>query len=196
MGLSHSFWRFRISSIGLSLLVLAFASGCQVGAQTASQQILYQQSLIDFSGLKPLQSFGPLKISGAVPDHWEPLPLKDTALYTHQQWRSPTITTGIGVAYIHTPLPLPASAILWFAKREYTKREDDGQALGQWTDAQGREWFEAENNKYHVRGYVVTHGFDAWIVYCGYKRAHPPSPRDISLAARSAETMLPGITAK
>ncbi len=176
----------------IAVVLTLLLAGCQAGPGTMSRRAFYAQSLFDFRGLSNVRTLDSLNMTGAIPQGWDPLPVKKSALYSHQQWRNTSVTTGIGVAYIHTPLPLPASAILWFAKNEYTKREKDGKTLAQWTDAQGREWFEAENEKFHVRGYAVSHGFDSWIVYCGYKRAHPPTAWDMSLAARSMETMTPG----
>jgi hypothetical protein len=135
-----------------------------------------------------------LKASGSAPENWSPLPLLQTPLYAHEQWRSPTMTTGVGIAYIHLPLPIPAAAVLWFAQREYTAKQDDGRSLGRWTDSLGRQWFAAENKRFYVRGYVVTRGMEAWIVYCGYRRANAPRPYELSLAVRSMETMVPGGT--
>ena len=44
---------------------------------------------------------------------------------------------------------------------------------------------------YHVRGYIVSKGFEAWIIYCGYKTAQPPSATELGVAARSLETIVP-----
>ena len=54
-----------------------------------------------------------------------------------------------------------------------------------------RNWFEVENKKYHVRGYVTTHGLDAWIIYSGYRRSSTPDPLELSVALRSVETIAP-----
>jgi hypothetical protein len=54
-----------------------------------------------------------------------------------------------------------------------------------------RPWFEAENSNYHVRGSIVVKGFEAWIIYCGYKTAQPPSAAELGVAARSLETIVP-----
>ena len=83
--------------------------------------------------------------------------------------------------------------MVWFAKKEYAKgRPDaDGKVLSEWVDPLGRSWFEAQNEKYHIRGYVVVKGFDAWVVYFGYRTHYPPDVAEISLAARSAETAVP-----
>ncbi len=75
--------------------------------------------------------------------------------------------------------------------REYAKKSDDGHVIGQWTDALGREWFEAETHRYHLRGYVMTRGFDAWISYTGYRISEPYMPDEVEAAHRSLETMLP-----
>jgi hypothetical protein len=164
-----------------------------IGCQTARPEAMAsQRAFIDFTGLAPLMNISALKASGSVPDDWTPLPLLQTPLYAHEQWRSPTLTTGVGIACIHLPLPVPAAAVLWFAQREYTAKSDDGQSLGRWTDAQGRQWFAAQNKRFYVRGYVVTRGIDAWIVYCGYRRLNAPRPDELSLAVRSMETIVPG----
>ena len=66
-----------------------------------------------------------------------------------------------------------------------------GRLLAEWTDSVGREWIEAENDKYHVRGYAVTCGFDAWLVYTGFRRHAMPNPVDLQLAGRSMESVVP-----
>lgn len=94
------------------------------------------------------------------------------------------------MVYAHMPIPLPVSTLLWFAKQEYTKSNNGGKLLGQWTDNFGRSWFEAENNKYHVKGYAVVSGTDAWIVYSGYRMTMEQQPAEISLAERCQDTIL------
>jgi hypothetical protein len=175
--------------LSLSLL-LAAGSGCQ--SQTVSAaKIAHQQRTINTTGLKEVANYEVVKARAAAPRRWEQLNIKKTSLFTDMQWRSPTKLTGVGVAYIRLPLPLPAGALIWFAKQEYTKKSNDGRLLSEWTDPIGRPWFEAENNKYHVKGYVVTKGFEAWIVYSGYKVATPPSDEELKLAHRAQETIVP-----
>ena len=65
------------------------------------------------------------------------------------------------------------AAIAWLAQKEYSKRSDDGKLLATWEDNLGRPWFEAENTRFHVRGYIVSRGFEAWIIYCGYRLEQP-----------------------
>src|SRR5262249_6777326 len=128
------------------------------------------------------------------PGHWEALPTKKTLLYTHQQWRSPTLSTGVGVAHIQLPLPVPAEAVLWFAKNQYLASvadQKDGKLINQWTDSVGRQWFEAQNSKYHVKGYALTRGNEAWIVYSGYRMSRDPVPKEIALAERSLDSVVP-----
>jgi hypothetical protein len=147
---------------------------------------------VDFSGLKPIESIDSIKVDCSVPGKWKTLRQDHNSLYTHQQWKSPTGYTGAGVVYVHLPIPLNAKALLWFAKLEYTKKGPaSGAALGEWTDDLGRPWFEAENEKYHVRGYAVTNGFSAWIVYYGYKVLRPLEPSELNLAARCVDTVVP-----
>jgi hypothetical protein len=193
MGLSFSLsnanaWK-RVARFALISLIFAAGQGCQ---SARPENIASQRAFIDFTGLGPLMNLKAVDATGSVPLVWDPLPLKDTPLYSHEQWRSPTLTTGVGIAHINLPIPVPASAVLWFAQREYTAQESDGQSLGRWTDSVGREWFAAENDRFYVRGYVMTRGMDAWIVYLGYRRANAPRPYEMSLAVRSLETIVPG----
>ena len=185
--------RARVGLAGMLLsltLLMVAGSGCQNQTITAAK-IAHQQRTIDHTGLKQVADYDVVKARAAAPRTWEQLNVKKTKLFTDIQWRSPTRLTGVGVAYIRLPLPLPASALIWFAKQEYTKKANDGKLLAEWTDDIGRPWFEAQNNKYHVKGYVVTKGFEAWIVYSGYKVATPPSEEELKLARRAQETIVP-----
>ena len=171
--------------------LFVFACGCQSTSPVTNRRLIEHQALIDFSGLKPAEQVAAVKVSCALPRQWDATALKKTPLYAHQQWRSPSGHTGVGVVYIRLPLQLSERMLLWFAKREYTKANEDGKAIGQWTDEVGREWFEAENNKYHVRGYALVRGFSAWIVYFGSKTGYPPDMAELSLAARCVQTFIP-----
>ncbi len=152
--------------------------------------------MIDFSGLKAPQTIEALQVAASVPQNWTPLPIQKRALYTHQQWRAPLRTTGVGVAYVHMPLPMSAKTIVWFAKMQYAEQstkdgKPQGRLIGEWRDAVGREWFEAENVKYHIKGYAVTSGFDAWIVYSGYRINDPVNIGELATASRSMDSILP-----
>lgn len=166
-------------------------SGCQVSPTMSRQMMARHQAVLDTTGLGEAELVEPVKARCAPPQRWEPLKLLTTRLYTDMQWRSPSRLTGVGVAYIRMPLPLPAGMLVWFAKQEYCKRSDDGKLIREWTDELGRPWFEAENRKYHVRGCVFTKGFEAWIVYSGYKTSAPPKADEIATAQRAAQTILP-----
>ena len=173
------------------LLLVAVAAGCQGNSKVTNRRIIQHQALIDFSGLAPREELGAVKVSCSVPRQWEALSLKKTPLYAHQQWKSPSGHTGVGVVHVRLPFPLNEQMLLWFAKREYTKSSNDGRLIGQWKDEIGRAWFEAENNKYHVRGYAIVRGFNAWMVYFGTKSGYPPDMAELSLAARCVETFVP-----
>src|SRR5439155_4328897 len=141
----------------LLLLRVMSLSGCQLAPALTTQRFLRHQALIDFAGLKQSTTIDALKAAIAIPVDWEASALKPGSMFSHQQWRSPTRTNAIGIMYIRMPLPLPASTIGWFAKREYTKRGGaEGKLLGEWTDSLDRPWFEAENTKYHCRGCVMV----------------------------------------
>ena len=171
---------------------LSLTAGCQVQS-VPTKRLIQHQAIIDLAGLEDTQVVDVIKAHVAAPQKWEALKPKKTALFVDQQWRSPSKETGLGVAYLRMPIPLPASALVWLAKKEYAKRGEDGEVLAEWTDQLGRPCFEAQNANYHVRGCVVTKGFEAWIVYCGYKRnpERSPSAAELGVAARAMETVVP-----
>ena len=175
----------------IALIGLSGMTGCQLSPSIPAARLIQHQAMVDASGLSDSATVAALKVHIAAPEKWEPLELGKHSIYTNMQWRSPSRNTGVGVAYVRLPLPLPAKAIAWLAQKEYSKRANDGRILRTWDDALGRPWFEAENSKYHLRGYVVTKGFEAWIIYCGYKREQPPSASELNVAARSLETIVP-----
>ena len=174
-------------------IAIGFAalSGCQIHA--VSVEALEEHQLdMDRSGLAPLHINAILKVSCTPPQNWEPLPLTQNVLYAHQQWRSPDHHVGMGVAYMHTPFAFSPEMMIWFAKMQYTSSSDgSGRLIAQWTDSLGRCWFEAENDTYHVLGYAMTRGLDAWMVYSGYQVKKNPPPREVWLAARGADTVTP-----
>lgn len=179
---------------GAGLLVLfCYVGGCQSATQVSGRRLIEHQAFIDFSGLKKDEAVDSVKTTLAAPRQWEVMPLQSNPLFTHQQWRSPSTHTGVGVVLAHLPLPLSPSTVVWIAKQRYAHDRGDGKVLGEWTDPLGRSWFEAENEKYHIRGYVVVKGFEAWIIYFGYRTHYAPDLAEISLAARSAETAVPMI---
>ena len=182
---------FGFTRTALVVSLLGSALGCQQSHPLASRRLIEHVAMIDFSGLKPPEKVDNVKTTLALPRNWEAMPAKSTALYTHRQWRSPSGHTGVGVAYARTPLPLSPKLVVWLAKQQYAKLAQDGRVLGEWTDNLGRYWFEAENDKYHIRGYVATQDFGAWILYVGYRVKYAPDPGEISLAARSLDSALP-----
>ena len=172
-------------------LLVPLGGGCQAKTKVRERRMMETILSIDFTGLKPAETIEPLHVSVSAPKTWEAMPLVKTPLYSHQQWRSPSRLTGMGIVHARLPLPLGRKMVIWLAKKEYTKRANDGRVIAEWDDDVGRTWFEAENNKYHVRGYVQVEGFAVWFVYYGHKTATAPDPAEISLAARSVETIVP-----
>ena len=186
------FVKFRPVLCMLAALGGLFAlGGCQLKPSIPAARLIRHQAMVDPAGLSDSSTVGELKVHIAAPQKWEPLTLAKHPMYINTQWRSPSRTTGVGVAYVRLPVPLPAKAIAWLAQKEYAKRADDGKILDTWEDGLGRPWFEAQNTRYHIRGYVVSKGFEAWIIYCGYKREQPPSSAELTVAGRSLDTIVP-----
>ncbi len=180
------------------LLVATLCLIAQLGCQQTvlSSRLIQHQAMVDPTGLKDVETNDTVKVHVSAPQKWDFVQQKKSAMYSHVQWRSPSRQTGVGVAHARLPIPLPADAIVWLAQSEYTKRDKSARLISRWEDSLGRPWFEAENSRYHIRGYVVTKGFDAWVIYCGYKREQPPSAHELGVAARSLETIVPTPFAK
>jgi len=176
----------------IAAMLLCVTAGCQMQPSFSDAGLLDHQAMLDWSGLGETQTIDSVKVNAALPQRWTAMALKHTRSCVQAQWRSPSRQTGVGVAYVRLPLPMPTSMLVWLAKDEYAKRGHDGEVIGQWTDSLGRSWFEAQNSKFHIRGYVVNKGFDAWFIYCGYTRTdEPPSAAELGVAARSLETIVP-----
>ncbi|HEX8521337.1 MAG TPA: hypothetical protein VF669_03710 [Tepidisphaeraceae bacterium] len=190
MGLSLLRVRVVAGIVFLSLIAMS-QQGCQMQPVITPQKLIRHQQVINTTGLRDVASFDVVKARAAAPRAWDQLSVKKTALFTDLQWRSPSKQTAVGVVFIKMPLPLPPATLIWFAKQEYLKRGEEGKILGQWSDELGRQWFEAENKKYHARGYVLTKGFEAWIVYSGYRTENPASADEIAVAKRAQETIFP-----
>src|SRR5688500_13568869 len=130
----------------LALLLLSAGTGCSSSSPVSNRRLIEHQAFVDFSGLAPAEQVSAVKVSCALPRSWNPTDLKKTPLYAHQQWKSPSGRTGVGVVHIRLPIPLSEGMLLWLAKREYAKANNDGKVIGEWKDEVGRSWFEAENN--------------------------------------------------
>lgn len=196
MGISCRHRAGRSGALVLFVMLVATwaGAGCVVAPPVSTKLILRQQRLLDFTGLLPAQTIKDLNVKWSAPRGWEALPPKTGMMFTHQQYRSPSGVTGVGVAYVRLPFPVSSNMIAWFAQREYLKKHNDqkeAQLLGRWTDSAGREWFEGVNNKYHGTGYVMTRGNEAWIVYSGWRVMFPPNAEEISVSKRSLQTIVP-----
>jgi hypothetical protein len=180
---------FRLLTLGL--IIFPFLSGCQVANVPSAAKLVEHRENIDDAGLREPVASEPVKVNISSPSGWQLLGTQKAALYTHQQWRSPSKRTAVGVTYVKMPLPLSTKTLVWFAMNEAGKKANDGKIIRQWNDSLGREWFEAENNKYHMTGYVMTRGFDAWINYCGYRVQEEKVPAEIELGTKSLDSILP-----
>lgn len=188
--------------VALLLALPLFGAGCQMPQAEMSERLTAHLALVDFSGLAPARPVDRIGVAASIPRSWELLPTQSKGLFTYAQWRSPSHATAVGVVHVRMPLPMSAKTLVWLAKSKYNTddRPDDkvrkvpggvARLLGQWSDPVGREWVDAENDKYRVRGYAVTCGFEAWIVYSGHKRQGLPNPVDIELANRSMDSVVP-----
>ncbi|HEX2971245.1 MAG TPA: hypothetical protein VHP11_02860 [Tepidisphaeraceae bacterium] len=187
---THRVSRFATRIAIFSLVVSSLVAGCQLTTVPQQAMVEHHQQ-INASDLDLPIEIQPLKAHVALPAGWFPLGLQKATLYSHCQWRSPTKRTAVGITHVPMLLPLSTKALVWMAMGEITKRVNDGKIIRQWTDEVGRQWFEAENSKYHLTGYVMTRGFDAWINYSGYRVGEPKEESEVALAIKSLDTILP-----
>src|SRR5688500_4306841 len=103
------------------VVVFAFVSGCQMAAPAPRALFTEYRDKVKESGLALPMAVDPLKVNLASPAGWQALPLQKSALYTHQQWRSPSKRTGVGVTYVRMPIPLSTKTLVWFAMNEAGK---------------------------------------------------------------------------
>ena len=87
MGTVH--FRLRACRVFLPIF-LAMIAGCVVARQASVEELEEHRAFSDHSGLDMAHLMNDLKVSWAVPDNWEALPMRKNALYAHQQWRSPS----------------------------------------------------------------------------------------------------------
>lgn len=125
------------------------------------------------------------------PQAWQTGPLKQTAMYSQQEWYGPSHHTGLGVVFVHMPIPMPTSTLVWLAEKQYTQREDGGKMISQWTDPAGRNWFEAVSKTYHAKGYVIADGSNAWIAYCGYRTQFQKQDAEVAVAEQAMNALRP-----
>ena len=186
---SFQWWRWY-------LVVLPLLAACAPVPSVSPRRLIAHQAMLDFSGLLPVTLQSDVNVYVSVPSSWKRLAAERVPRIVHQQWRSPTRETGLGIAYLDLPFHVSPKLLIWFAKMEYAKQttpdgKPRGQLLSEWTDAEGREWFDAESDRYHVQGYAVTSGSDAWVVYAGYKVRSGLNWPEWAMAMRSIETALP-----
>src|SRR5438067_8466730 len=94
--------------------MLAFAGGCQTGVAPASHRdFKIHAAQVPFTGLKPAARAEAVRATIAAPEKWTALAPYQGTLYTHQQWRSPTAHTGVGIVSVGLPLPLGSSTVMW-----------------------------------------------------------------------------------
>lgn len=174
----------------VAVVVWPLVVGCQVNPGPSNAQLVEESRKVDEAGLDVPAAVAAMNVHAALPLGWMSLGIQRSALYTHQQWRSPSKRTAVGSTYVRMPLPLSTKALVWVVLGEAGKRTT-GKILRQWTDELGREWFEAENGKYRMTGYVMTRGFDAWINYAGYRLNEEQNSTELELAGRSLATFVP-----
>jgi hypothetical protein len=177
-------------TIGLAAM-LTVVGGCATVDSVSTRRLIEHRAMVDLSGLGPLTRYDDVQAQAAVPRTWQPSRVKNAPLYTDMHWRSPSGRTGVGIVYIRTPLPLRPGLLIWLAQREYARRADDGRMLARWSDSAGREWFEAQNSRYHIRGCAMVSGTNAWIIYSGRKSGEAPDAAELGLAWRCLQTVIP-----
>ena len=183
----------RNAVLGLAVLAGAAlviqSSGCYSHSVSFNAAHLPARIVADTNSTRTIDL---LKVSLPTPPAaWQKAPLKHTSMYSQEEWYGPSHHTGLGVVYVHMPLPMPTGTLVWLAKQQYAKHQDGGQMTKQWTDDAGRNWFEAVSKTYHATGYVIADGTDAWIAYCGYRTQFARQDDELALAQHSMDALRP-----
>ena len=189
MGTHRGFYCAALT-IGGAFIIAMLAGGCQMGS-VPQERLVEQRLRIDDTGLSEAMTVEEVKAVASLPLGWVELKTQKTLLYTHQQWRSPTKRTAVGVTYVRLPLPLGRSVVEWMVMGEITKRAKCGKLIRDWQDDVGRHWFEVEDQDFHLVGYLMVRGFDVWLNYRGYRLREPKDQEEIQLADRALGTVLP-----
>src|SRR5262245_4683161 len=87
----------RLIRLSILMLSLGLIGACQIAPAVSIKKLQEHQELANLTGLKPTEILNDLHVSWAIPGRWDLMPIKKNPLYTHQQWRSPTLATGVGV---------------------------------------------------------------------------------------------------
>jgi len=173
-----------------AIFLLAIVAGCQMSTVPAAR-LVAQRQLVDERGLCGPMAVPDVSVTASLPLGWIELKTQKTLLYTHQQWRSPTKRTAVGVTHARLLMPVGMPVIEWMVMGEVNKRSKDGKVIRDWRDDLGRHWFEVENTDFHITGYLMIRGCDVWVNYWGYRAREPIEPADIKLASQSLDSVLP-----
>ena len=151
------------------LVAFAVTSGCQ-STMPPAQALIEVREKVDGEGLTIAREVSPVKASVSVPPGWRTLKLQKTAIYTHQQWRSPTRRTAVGVTYIRMPLPFSAKTLAWLASARWAKAPRRGPPPR--TDPAPRM---VRGGERQVPRHRLLHDprQDAWINYSGWRVKEP-----------------------
>ena len=93
---------------------------------------------------------------------------------------------------------------MWIAKQRYQQREEDAYGLQEtWEDDLGRRWLrgttrgrvnlDGEAGDWEAVGYLVTKGFDGWMVYRSRRTDIDLPPDDVTAAERAVEAVVPNL---
>jgi hypothetical protein len=185
----------NLGAVFLRVLLLVVMSplvvGCQAVPVPSKMKLTEYRDALDDTGLGLPLAVKDVNLNASLPSGWQSLGVQKSSLYTHTQWRAPSKRTAVGSTYVKMPIPLSTKTLVWFAMNEVAKKSNDGKVIRRWNDKLGREWFEAENGKYHMTGYVMTRGFDAWINYVGRRKNEPTEPGEVALGEKALETFMP-----
>jgi hypothetical protein len=172
-------------------IAMLLAVGCQSNSISA-RRLRDSQLELRHDGLSATRMLPTVCATGATPAEWVRKPTEFASIYTHEQWVSPSKTTGVGVVYVRVPFPVGPTAILWLAEQHFEAMPGQkGRIAGEWIDPLGRRWFTARNADTYVCGYIMTEGNAAWIVYFGHKLDAGFHPDEMSVAARAVTTIVP-----
>src|SRR5689334_23163679 len=93
----------RVLVASCAAVILAGVVGCQSGVAVETHRLIEHQALIDFSGLRAPEVAADVRMQASVPASWSLHGIEKRTLFNHQQWKSPTARTAVGVIYARLP---------------------------------------------------------------------------------------------
>lgn len=128
------------------------------------------------------------------PVGWKIIQQQQTIAHVHWTWTSASGDTAYGVVYVHLPLPVGTELTLVGFLAEMRQAEGSAQVLEKHEDrALPGLRFVAQSPVHKIRANLITHGFEAWVIYAGVLQGRAENEAELKLAERAREATIVGL---